>query len=632
MAEAQIVPLVLPGTTQECDELPPTGIFPATIRCLGVANGRLTVEFHVEWKPGSVHRCVRQPKKDSVRGRRLVTHLRKITGLEESKELSDLDGKQISVKGEACVHNGRWTWIARKFLRLTESKTEDGVGVEPDVYDRLADQLLSKLPKARFVQNDDTASIILPGRAPIPIDTTSNDYTSLQHQHTGIGTIEQRGRVVAQRVLLKVLKRADSMQMVQFSHADEHRVLIPVEGGKVLRIHPEGFELVENGTEKVWVEHPRGKPYRWEPEADPSKGLEKFDELLVKTLAMPKQSMLAVLGVTLGVLPLVRHKAPTRPVVEASGQSGHGKTTGTRRFLKLHQLGDVQGDYSLAQAKRDGDVGLIIRDNVETINLNRSIEDFFLFGATGGDYARVGVGRITAYPVIGVTTVEGIGRRPETNRRLIRFDFQRGTSSLSESSILEEINKNRALIFRGLAEVMKCVLADQGAQPKVTPMPDFPEFCGLVHRTLRAFETIGVKPAGFADGVFEDWNKQQSGNVDDSAGQYPRLLEKLITRRDGPDAFHSLRESITETVDYNSGSNQGRVFVATPTAWLSALKEIASKEHDVSLPSTPEGLRRRLKALKPAHGFILLTENDDKDLLGRRGSRRSWGILEIASP
>jgi hypothetical protein len=275
-------------------------------------------------------------------------------------------------------------------------------------------------------------------------------------------------------------------------------------------------------------------------------------------------------------------------------------------------------------------VGLIVRDNVETGNLTRSAEDYFLFASTGGEWARVGAGRAEERPIVAVTTLEGIGRRPELNRRLICFEFQHEPGRWPEEKIRADIDIHRGVMFRGIAEVLRSMMAQSPPPtPPSIPMPDFTDYGILVYRLLRAWEEVSGKPPGFADTVLKAWDAQQcTDEAKDSAGPYPRLLEELIERRDNNTLDTIAKINLTRSDDTCKGS-KGRLFTATPTAWLTALKAVANRERDLGLPATPEGLRKRLKELKPQHGYLLVTEEDDKATLARSGARRLWGILEI---
>lgn len=626
---------ILPVTQEPAATLPPAGTFPAIVRYLDVPDGnRVILKFEMAWKPHEILRFQRRINPRSDKGRKFLAVVRRAIGLSDSDDDSALDGKQISLAGGPGYVGGRLTWEAKRFLKPALPSERRGVEprVEPDTFDALAERMIASLPDATFARDGDTVSMLRPGKPSIPVDAKSPDYAELQHRHTGLGTAESRGKVLAQRILFKAMERADRLRHVQFSFADQNEVIVPMAGGKVLRITGEGLDIVDNGCSGIWLEHPRGNPVEWDTGADARAGLAKFEELFVQTQAIPREPLRFLLGVVLGLFLFVRQRVKTRPILELIGQSGQGKTAATERFLQFYHLGMVQGDYSLARVKRDGDVGLIVRDNVETANLTRYLEDFFIFGATGAEWGRVGAGRAKEQPIIAVTTIEGIAKRSEIGRRLIRFEFQRKvTPSWSEGKILAEIDLHRAAMFRGIAEILRCTMAQNPPPvPPFIPMADSVDYCLLAYRLLRAWQDVAGKPAGFADAVFDAWAaEQRSDEAEDSAGPYPRLLEELIARRQvctGDPCF----DTIEIVTDYTCKEARGRLYIATPTAWLTALKAVASTERDLVLPARPEGLRRRLEELKPSHGYILVTEHDDKATLARRRARRLWGILDIA--
>ncbi|MFQ5817583.1 MAG: hypothetical protein ACE5H2_06475 [Terriglobia bacterium] len=128
---------------------------------------------------------------------------------------------------------------------------------------------------------------------------------------------------------------------------------------------------------------------------------------------------------------------------------------------------------------------------METENLTRILEDFFLFSSTEGEWGRVGAGRHSEHPVVAVTTIEGIARRQETNRRLLRFEFQRTSDPWEEASILADIDSHRTVIFRGIVELLRCTLAQNPPPvPKTIPAADFVNYCFLLFRLLRVWEEV----------------------------------------------------------------------------------------------------------------------------------------------
>lgn len=623
-------------TQNGAENLPPDGVFPATIRHLGLMGNKVALMFEVEWGDGDLHRFDRRVNPRSNSGRKLLLAVRISAGLSDKADDSSLEGKRISIKGERAYRGGTLDWVAKRFLQLGEPRASEVAepGIQPDEKDALADRMLRHMTDAKFTREGDDVMILLPGRSPIPIDPNSDDYGLLQHQHTGVGTREYKGKVVAQRVKFLAMAKAGSFRTVQFSYADQEQVLVPVEGGNVLRIGADGFSILENGANGFWLAHPRKNPLPWQPDADPREGLDKFEELLIQTQPIPIEPMRFILGYALGIFPFLRQLATTRPISELGGRHGEGKTSTGQRYLTQHRLGKVKGNYSLALRERDGDVGLTVIDNVETADLNRHIENSLLYAATGGEWGRVGAGANSNHPVIAVTTVEGVARRPETARRLLNLDFQREHKAWPEGQILADIEKHGGLIFRGIAEVIRLTMAqDPVLETNIIPMVDFTDYCLLAYRALRAYEQVAEKPAGFADSIFEAWNDQQhTDEGEDSAGSYPRLLDTLTARQDVGSFEDLVYGQIQRKSNYTHGQVTGDLFVASPNDWLTALKDVASRDrHHGPLPGRPEGLRRRLEGLNiEAHGYKLLTDKDDKDTLARRGSRRLWGILKVS--
>jgi len=630
------------------DSVPPPGTFPATVHYSPAqADTRAELRFDVEWHGG---RYTFTKKLNQRRPARWLAHLRSAAGLTPGGASEALEAKRVGVEGEPRLSSGKLIWWAKRYLKMPDPEPPRPAGaaappdtqslpttipVQPNNHDALADLMLRKLESkgATFFHDGENVFIAWPNKAPIPIVPGSNDYAALQIACTNLGTVEYQGRILTQRVAIRAMQRAAHWRRLRFSFADADQVLVPVAGGKLLRIAADGFSLADNGTGGIWLEHPKQKPVEWDAKADPREGLEWFDKLLVRSLAVPSEPLRSLLAVTFGMLPFLRQRVNARPILELTGQTGMGKSTGAERFLRFYAVGPVQGDYSLAQAKRDGDVGMIVRDNVETENLTRSVEDYFLFAATGGEWARVGAGRAEERPIVAVTSLEGIGgRRPEINRRLICFEFQHEPGRWLEESILADIDAHRTVMFRGIAEILRSVLRAESPapMPATIPMPDFTDYCALICRLLCAWQDVAGKCAEFADEVFRAWDAQQHADeLEDSAGVYPRLLDAMLAQYKGGGAMIPPLSEIEPMDGYRMGEWTGRLYKATPNTWLTALKAVASREREVRLPSAANGLGRRLKELKPRHGYLLVTEKDDKETLARHGRRRLWGILEI---
>jgi hypothetical protein len=625
--------------TTKTDQIPPSGIYPAKIVHYGEVGGRVTMEALVQWCQDQTCSVTRQFRPDSKKGMKLIAVFRRAAGLNSSDGDCELKGRDISVRVRRTIKGGKQGWEVDRFIRPTGSSSNDDAPpvIQPDEYDAIADRMIKGLSGAKFVKRDDSFMIVQQGFAPIPIDPNSDTYAALQYQHTGLGTVEYKGKIVAQRMCFRARQRAEQYRFVLFSYADVEQVLLTIQEGKLLRITEDGWQEVDNGTCGIWLEHPRGEPFPWNGSLDPCAGLIHLERLFVDTVPHPVPEWCLLFAAVFVFVPLLRHLVPTRPVAEITGPTGSGKTTNARRSLHLFKLGDVLGDYSIPKMQRDGDVGFVVRDNVEAKDLSKLLENYFVFAATGAEWGRVGEARHAEKPVIAVTTVEGIGKQGEMKRRLLRFDLRLDEEAIDEALVVAEIEKERPLIIRAVVEIIRTFMAQPDTlKPKVAPMPEFHGFCTLVYRVLRAWQQVGNKPVDFADNVMQAWLvHRQGGTSADAVGFYPRLLEKLLATYKGRNVGDPLGDAFQSVKDYAYGEYSGELHIGTPTSWLTWLKQVSANERDLSLPSTEEGLRNRLLKLKPAHGYLFITEKEDGDNLKRSGTRRQWGILELlpsASP
>lgn len=623
----------MPQPTIKGNALPRNGTYPAIVHLVS-SERTLKIRFDVQVN-GAVIPVDCPVNLQSEKGRGFLSRVRRAAGLGSSADDQQMDGRQVRVVCCVVIAKGAMRWKIREVLGAhtpTSIADNQESEVEPDNLDELADRMLGHMPEALFAREGDIVLLIRPGHTPVRIDPKCDDYAKLQHELTGLGTVETDGRILAQRFRLKALDNTMNFRRGFFSLAKSDQVLIPVEGGDLLRITPNGFDLVDNGWDGVWLAHPKSQPMPWLPGLDPRDGLALLEAMIVETFAIPNRALRYLLMAAALLFPWVRQLTRMRPLVQLNGGDGAGKSTNSQRFLTLFRLGTVKGDYSVPKLQRDGDQGLIVLDNVESSDLTKLLNNYLLFAAGNSEWGRVGEQPSTERPVLIVSSIEGIGVTSEAARRLLTFLLERDKAQpFEEEKLLAEIEDARPIIFRAICEVLLVFLSQEPVPvPKLIPMPDFTDYCHIIYRLLCAFGKSMRKPEDFADGVFEAWAAERravSQEAPDSAGPYPRLLEASLSRDELPLGFDKVRE-------YRFKDLKGDLYLATGTAWLTLLNVTLARERSsVKLPENSEGLRNRFKALKPEHGFVFVTDKEDPNSpkLKRGANRRPWGILWIKS-
>jgi hypothetical protein len=153
-----------------------------------------------------------------------------------------------------------------------------------------------------------------------------------------------------------------------------------------LQISADRIQAVSNieNPDSVWIEHPKDGAFRY-VDADPREGLGLFEELLVETQACQHPEMRWFVAMHEGLFPFVRDLASSRIILLHQGSTQQGKTTGAERFTRLHGLGSVTGNASVAALRNEPDPGLLVLDNKEHVNLTVELIEHLLFLSTGAE-------------------------------------------------------------------------------------------------------------------------------------------------------------------------------------------------------------------------------------------------------
>lgn len=465
-------------------------------------------------------------------------------------------------------------------------------------------------------------------RIPLNWDPRNLGLAGLMSEVVGTGTLTLEARLTIQRLQVWAKNRAESVRLGRFAAIRGDCIYVPMSNGRLLVVGHDGYTETENGANDaaLWVEHPHGSPLKaFDPAEAPAQcgvlgGLSLFEKLLVGTQACrePEQWLVAMHE---GLLPYVRDSLAARFILVHLGPSQFGKTTGAQRFLTLHGLGSVKGDYSLAALGDAGDIGLLVLDNVEHRDLTRPLVNFLLFASTGAERGRSnpdGVLRTqTSRPIVAITSIEGVVKQELWNRCVsISYSRPEGAVVVRETND-EAIAAGRHLINRALMAVLRCYLSLRASLPMgSSPIPDFAShyqaLCGL----LEAYGTVAHKGSSWAG---------------DIRGEWAALFRARLKRNDNEDPLerHILRAVIEDRLgawpkDHVWNGKPGKLIVTRASSLLSALEELRVPD----LPETASALKRRV-----TNGLYTdLTVLDECSVpavpaLRRTSSNRSLGIF-----
>jgi predicted amidophosphoribosyltransferase len=465
-------------------------------------------------------------------------------------------------------------------------------------------------------------------RIPLNWDQRNLALVGLMNQVVGTGTLTLEARLTIQRLQVWAKKRAESVRLGRFAAIQDGRIYIPMANGRLLVVSRDCCTETENGTNaaSLWIEHPYGRPLEaFDPSVSPPQcevlaGLNLFEELLVGTQACsePEQWLVAMHE---GLLPYVRDSLEARFILVHLGPSQFGKTTGAQRFLTLHGLGSVKGDYSLAALGDTGDIGLLALDNVEHKDLTRPLVNFLLFAATGAERGRSnpdGVLRTqNSRPMVVITSIEGLAKQ-ELWGRCVSVSYRPADGAV----VVRETNEGaiaarRRVINRALVAVLRCYLSLQDSFPAGTsPIPNFASHYHALCTLLEAYGTVAQKGASWAADIRTKWDAMFRARVNRADNEDP--LERYILRAALEDRLGASPK------DFAWHGKRGKLFVTSTSNLLFALDELRAPH----LPETPSALKRRvINTIYTA--FTVLDEHSEPNIpaLRRRAVGRALGIF-----
>ena len=201
---------------------------------------------------------------------------------------------------------------------------------------------------------------------------------------------------------------------------------------RILKVSSEGVDIAENGTNShnvLLAESSQMKDFKFDPEVKAASALRDLKALVLDGLSCEPAQRYLVLAWALSayLLPFCE----TRALMKMEGMSGSGKTTAAK-FLSLLIYGDnmvgrssTASDYSMASTEP-----LIIKDNMETDDINRNALNFLLLAATGATNIKRAQGTESGVVtekincLVAITAIEPFAK-PELINRTFIIDFSK---------------------------------------------------------------------------------------------------------------------------------------------------------------------------------------------------------------
>lgn len=483
----------------------------------------------------------------------------------------------------------------------------------------------------QYVRRDIGLGIAFPGEI-VSLNLRSDNIplAGLLLQACGITITTQLGKAIIVRLMVHAEKVAAMLQYYSLSAASLATIHLPTKAGRLLAIRAEGLSLVDNGrnSEGHWVEHPFNDGLGISdiselPDAQAiQSSLDLFESLVVHSQACTEPAMSWLVALNGCVVPFVRGWLTARFILVHTGASQSGKTTGARRLIRFHGLRDVHGDVSVAALSNGPDTGFAALDNREQCDIDRPLQNYLLYLATGAVRARSDVdGNVkvqSARPITHITTIEGINV-DELRRRCIEVEYAICSSRFDSEGIDAAISQHRTAIVAAFAFVLQRLLqvrlASVGDRDAVPEMASgFGAHYQLLCDVLRSYGAIRKRPESWAESIVAQWFDVLS-RKEEAESALEQLIVQVAQRGDlGP----------SSEMDLNGC--RGRLYCTDAGSLLSCLRTVT--DDPLALPKSPTGLGRRVRGDRFA--FLKFVDPEvapQRQELRRSGHRRPIGLF-----
>lgn len=306
-------------------------------------------------------------------------------------------------------------------------------------------------------------------------------FKALMHREAGINYKQDVAPFVWEELKALCYTRGDRLTefgWISLLRSEDKPVLylnLKDPANRILRVSAEGVELEENGTNQqnvLLAESGQMQAFSYEPEVHVAQAMKDLRALVLDNMTCEPAQRYLVLAWALSAFMLPM--AESRALMKMEGVSGSGKTTAAKLISLLLYGSNMVGrsstasDYSMAATEP-----LIIKDNLETDDLNRNALNFLLLAATGATNIKRAQGTESGVVtekincLVAITAIEPFAKPELINRTLI-IDFSKRwqRSDFVETEAVQRLTGRREDIVSAwlqiMAERVLPSLADRG--------------------------------------------------------------------------------------------------------------------------------------------------------------------------
>ena len=422
---------------------------------------------------------------------------------------------------------------------------------------------------------------------------------------------------------------------------------------EIVKIIPNKIEIIKNGSndEQVLLKSsPKFKPIHYIDTVTIDESMTLIKTLIYDNLSCSLSERFFIICLIINTFFVEFIQA--RGISKFSGNAGSGKSTAARLFSvalfgdPYVATGSTASDYSEATISP-----VMILDNLENANIDKSKKEFLLIGGTGGTKRKRKNGTDTenTYETI-LTQIIVTAIEPFNDTELIQrtneifFSEKHRNESFVETDVFDEIIQKRDIILSGLIKLiafkilpdfrnnrksnMKHISTNYGKHAKkrlnelyATLMLILSEVTNYIqHEKYKEVEYTSEK---MTDAIFFDWiniQDQRAKSTELHTNEIVNYLETLYTeysykelttfQEDYPGIFIYDKDLI-----YENKNIKGVAFKLTLRSLLNAFDLLAKnrgKKHNFKTPKVLRSrLRNSIKTLESANWLFL--KNVDRD-------------------
>jgi len=294
---------------------------------------------------------------------------------------------------DAILENIKTGFDLREQIKQIEGAFHvgDGNSKPPEAFMRVVSRAIWDYFKShgKFFVSDDTLHLFYHHK--IYTIGSNTAWESLLHKEADLNSTQQLSKYVHAELKALCYNRGDRLNAFSWVHMTDDgtgpNVFLNLKdpANRILKLSAGEAEMMENGTNPhavLLAESEQMQEFSYDPEVNVDAGMRDLKALIFDTMTCDLAQRYLILSWLLS--PYLMPLTPSKALMKMEGGSGSGKTTcakfGSILLYGKSMVGrsSTAGDYSMGSTEP-----LIIKDNLETDDINKQQLNFLLLAATG---------------------------------------------------------------------------------------------------------------------------------------------------------------------------------------------------------------------------------------------------------